>query len=258
MHEIPMYGMSEAFFQCWQAAAQHLHRQVDGGIKSWLRCQPIAPFLEHLSFRLGNQLFFIRVDDVDGKVQGPGNENGFIAAAEMARGHALIMPMKKNSVTGAWAADAPGWGLLNPENGHPVNPVALITDEKIEMTPWEVQDFAVQIVRDYLEQQGFTLMSWQSNPAVNPSIWFVGESRRPEWVVVRVAKFPAKRAPRPANWAEIVASCSPTGSSLGHFASVVVASSEQSFLSDDEAPLPLWRGHALMVDFRRLEAPDAD
>ena len=27
-------------------------------------------------------------------------------------------------------------------------PVALITDQKIEMTPWEVHDMAVQVVRD--------------------------------------------------------------------------------------------------------------
>ena len=59
------------------------------------------------------------------------------------------------------------------------------------MTPWEVHDMAVQVVRDYLEKEGFELMSWQGNPEVDPSIWFVGKTRRTEWVVVRPAKFPA-------------------------------------------------------------------
>lgn len=252
MYEVPMYEMTEAFFKCWQAAADHLHRQVDGGLNTWLRCHPFPPFLEHLSFRLGNQLFFIRVDDVDGVVQGPGNADGFMTAARLAGGHALILPMKKNPATGEWAADAPGWGLLDPTSGRPVNPVAFVTDEKIEMTPWEVQDFAVQIVREELESQGFQLMSWQSNPDVDPSIWFIGKSRRPEWVVVRAAKFPANKARRPGNWEAIVANCAPM-STIGHFASVAVASGEQPFASSDETPLPLWRGYAVVVNFRGLE-----
>jgi len=62
--------MSRAFFGCWQAVGEHLDRQVDSGIRSWLRAHPYPPFLEHLSFRLGNQLFFVRVEDVDGNVEG--------------------------------------------------------------------------------------------------------------------------------------------------------------------------------------------
>ncbi len=70
MYEIEMNEISEAFFPCWKAAGIHLSKQVDGGIQSWLRAHPYPPFLEHLSFRLGNQLFFVRVDDVDGMVAG--------------------------------------------------------------------------------------------------------------------------------------------------------------------------------------------
>ena len=65
MYEIEMQEMSEAFLPCWKAAGIHLSKQVDGGIQSWLRAHPYPPFLEHLSFRLGNQLFFVRVEDVD-------------------------------------------------------------------------------------------------------------------------------------------------------------------------------------------------
>lgn len=81
--------------------------------------------------------------------------------------------------------------------------MALVTDEKVEMTLWEVHDMAVQVVRDYVEKQGFQLMSWQGNPEVDPSIWFVSTTRKPEWVVVRSAKYPANSAERPANWAAI-------------------------------------------------------
>jgi hypothetical protein len=87
--------MTEAFFPCWKAAGIHLSKQVDGGIQSWLRAHPYPPFLEHLSFRLGNQLFFVRIEDVDGKAQGPGTIRGLAAAARDGNGHACILPMKK-------------------------------------------------------------------------------------------------------------------------------------------------------------------
>lgn len=251
MHQIEMNEMSEAFFPCWKAAGMHLSRQVDGGIQAWLRAHPYPPFLEHLSFRLGNQLFFIRVDDADGKVRGPGNPRGFITAATLANGHACLLPMKKKLFGGSWVADLPGWGLLNAVTGRPVHPVTLVTDQKIEMSAWEVHDMAVQVVRAHVEGQGFELMSWQGNPHVDPSIWFVGATGKPEWVVVRSATFPANSAERPANWREIAANCAAM-SRTGHFASVAVVSVEQPFQSPEERPVPLWRGHGMHVRFAGL------
>jgi len=252
MYEIESHEMSEAFFPCWKAAGNHLSKQVDGGIQSWLRAHPHPPFLEHLSFRLGNQVFFVRVEDVDRKVQGPGNPRGFITAAKNANGRACVLPMKKKLFGGAWVADMPGWGLLDADTRRLIDPVALVTDQKIEMTPWEVQDVAVQAVRDYLQRKGFELMSWQGNPEVDPSIWFVGKAKKPEWVVVRSAKFPANSADRPTNWAAIVDGCAKM-SSTGHFASVAVVSVNQPFKSSEEAPVPLWRGHGMHMRFTGLE-----
>ena len=149
-------------------------------------------------------------------------------------------------------ADMPGWGLLDAETQEPIDPVALVTDQKIEMSPWEIHDMAVQVVRDYLEKQGFELKSWQGNPEVDPSIWFVGKTKRPEWVVVRSAKFPSNNAARPSNWQAIAAGCAKL-STTGHFASVAVVSVDHPFESGDEAPVPLWRGHGMHVRFTGLE-----
>src|SRR5437870_4919185 len=73
------------------------------------------------------------------------------------------------------------------------------------MTDWEVQDFAVQVVRQQLEKQGRQLISWQGTPSVDPSLWFVGD-QGPEWVVVRAVRHPRTRANVPANWDKIAAS----------------------------------------------------
>ena len=252
MYEIEMQQMSAEFFACWQAAGLHLSKQVDGGLQTWLRAHPHPPFLEHLSFRLGNQLFFVRIEDVDGKVHGPGTPKGLIMAAEGANGHACLMPMKKNLLDGSWEADRPGWGLLDIKDLKPIDPVSLVTDQKIEMTSWEVHDMAVQVVRGYLKKEGFEMMSWQGNPEVDPSIWFVGKTKGPEWVVVRSVKYPAKTADRPEKWQDIAASCARM-STVGHFASVAIVSSDQPFESADEEPVPLWRGHGMYVRFEGLE-----
>ncbi|MEW6669931.1 MAG: hypothetical protein AB1512_32375 [Thermodesulfobacteriota bacterium] len=120
------------------------------------------------------------------------------------------------------------------------------------MTPWELQDMAVQVVRDYLEKQGYQLMSWQGNPDVDPAIWFVGDSKGPEWVVVRATRYPEGQASRPANWQAIALQCARL-SRIGHFASVAMVSTEQRFDSKNEKAIPLWRGHAMHVRFTGLE-----
>lgn len=252
MYEIEMQEMSEAFLPLWQAGGNHLNNQVVGGIQSWLRAHPYPPLLEHLSFRLGNQLFFVRVEDVDGKVQGPGSMRGLAAVAKAANGWACVLPMKKKFFGGAWVPKLPGWGLLDAVSGKPIDPVALVTQEKIEMTPWEIHDMAVQVVRNHVKEQGFQVMSWQGNPEVDPSIWFVGQTKKPEWIVVRSARYPAVNAKRPGNWSEIAANCARL-STIGHFASVALTSSDQPFQSNGEAPVRLWRGHAMQVRFTGLE-----
>jgi hypothetical protein len=55
----------------------------------------------------------------------------------------LISPRPAEERMRIWSPDLPGWGLLDERTGRPVDPVALVTDEKIEMTAWERQDIAV-------------------------------------------------------------------------------------------------------------------
>jgi hypothetical protein len=146
--------------------------------------------------------------------------------------------------------------LVGALTGEAIHPVTLISDEKIEMTDWEVRDFAVQIVRDHLNQTGRELMSWQGNPGVDPSLWFVNNSG-PEWVVVRAARYPTLKSERPANWEKIAEECTRIGK-IGHFASVSIVNHDDAFdPSGTVPPTPLWRGHRMVVQFDGLvSGPD--
>ncbi len=252
MHSIETQEMSGAFLKIWQSAGAHLAAQVHGEPLSWLRAHPNPPYLEHLSFRLGNQLFFIRAEDAEGKVEGPGSSRGLLMVADANKGHACLLPMRRKWFGSTWVADQPGWGLIDARTKAPIDPLSLVSEEKIEMTQWERHDMAVQVVKDHLSKSGYQIMSWQGNPGVDPSIWFIGESQGPEWVVVRQVSYPDNQAKRPRDWEAIRSRCEPL-SRIGHFASVAVASSDQPFQSGQELPVALWRGHGMHIRFTGLE-----
>lgn len=250
MYEIEMSEPTEKFARCWSSAGKHLCNIAKYPVQGWLKDDLVPPFLEHMSFRLANQLFFVRLVDAENHLEVPGNPNGVLSIAEGCNGHACIMPMRQSGMD--WVVDAPGWGLLDAKSGNPIDPVMLVTDDKIEMTEWEIQDLGVQVVRAHVvDQLNRSIMSSQGNPDIDPSIWFVGDDG-PEWIVVRAVRFPEKEAVMPENIQEIGRSCAHI-CDIGHFASVSIANSDV-FESDNEISIapPPYRGHELKIAFGGL------
>ena len=253
MHIWDMTMMSQDFSSCWWHAGKHLEARMDGAKRSWLRMNPYPPYIEHFSFRLGNQIFFVRVEDADGKVEGPGDVEQLCTKAADARSHACVMPMHREGGADRWRPAEPGWGLLDAATRKRLDPLSLVSDELIEMTDWEVQDMAVEIVRQHLIGKGHEVFSWQGDPRLDPSVWFVADSKESEWVVVRSVRYPVARAHPPDDWDQIAEACARFGT-VGHFASVALASSKQRDAKDDTI-VPLWRGYAMHARFEGLEPP---
>jgi len=249
VYAVPMKEVGSAFAECWRAAGSHLNKIGQHPLMDWLKADLTPPFLEHLSFRLGNQLFFVRVEDVEGRVDGPGSVKGLLSIASGCKGWPCIMPMRSHQE--GWKPDRPGWGLIDARTGDAIDPLALITEERIEMTDWEVQDFAVQVVRDALKQQGNTVLSSQGNPNVDPSIWFMENGLR-AWVVVRAVRFPELAATVPHNWRQIAKGCVAV-SEVGYFASVAIAGGEER--QGERPDTRLLRGYPLYVKETSLKEP---
>jgi len=89
-------------------------------------------------------------------------------------------------------------------------------------------------------------------PKVDPSICFIGAKGRPEWVVVRSARYPSTIAPRPSNWDTLSKSCARI-SGVGHFAMVAIASADQPRQSNNKFVVVLWRGYGMHVRFEGLQ-----
>ena len=102
MHPIEMTPMSADFEKLWLAAGRFLHGRVEGGLNTWQRVHRSPPFLEHLSFRLGNQLFFVFLVDADQVVPSPGSLRGLQRVTEACAGIPCLMPMKRTLNSEGW------------------------------------------------------------------------------------------------------------------------------------------------------------
>lgn len=142
------YEANAEFHDCYSAVIKHLQIKSDGALV-WQKAWPTPPFLEHLSFHLGNQKFFIRLFDVNGNLEEPPNEDGTVIAAKKFNGIPCYIAMEKNN--NVWSVVGDDWGLylhkdkapLYP-NDQPINPPDLVTDEMIPLNDAELHALAVQ------------------------------------------------------------------------------------------------------------------
>lgn len=266
MHKIDMGGeVSEEFARCVYFAYKHLRVKGDGRLR-WIKANLNQPFLEHLSFELGNQAFFIRVDDVDGKVKGPGNPYGFRVIAEECNGYPCRMPMRR--VGSKWEPAKPGWGLIDAGPirvdkklmipfkdglGKSIDPLSLVTDEKIEMTDWEVHDLAVQGACEFItKNRNCKTIQSQGYLGIHPSIIF-SEEDGPLWVVVLESRHPDRvTSPASSELTDIVEFCNASAGGHGYFMAANIANyGDVDNPTDDTPSLPLWRGHCMTMRFER-------
>jgi hypothetical protein len=246
--------ITEDFNLCWKSAGSHLSKQSD--TLFWINASLNGLLLEHFSFRMGNQIFFIQIKDVDNNLDCPGQREAFLEKAKSWNAHALIMPMKKVGVQ--WNPIHPNWGLEDAHTGKFVIPPALITDKEIEITDNELHDIAIQVVTNKLIKEGKTINSKQNNPEINPSIFFADEKSKLCWVIVRAERFP-RTATRPKDIEEITQSPQFVGHS-GYFASVTVASAKDHFNPNPKSghKTPILRGekfNVMIADLERLTIP---
>ncbi len=251
MQMIEPERLTRPFMEAWKAAGMHLQAAAESDL-IWLRANLHQPISEHLSFRLGNQLFFVFVEADSERPRGSAvriEQSGTVSLNSSKAANAVPCRMQLTKRGDGWLVSHPGWGLIHAVSGSPIDPRALIDDQQIEMTEWELHDFAIQVVRDYLSKQGKRVTEWQSNLGIDPSIWF-RDGDRFCWAVVRAVRFPEKEAPRPNNLLQLQRSCGPYGGN-GQFASVAVANGDDPF--DGSTPMPLFRGCGMYVSFSGLE-----
>jgi hypothetical protein len=258
MYNIDRAHLSEHFLAAWRAAGEYLQTAGGDQIK-WLRSNLHQPISEHLSFLFRNQLYFVFIEVIGSEEEVPRLEGNwrerFLDNAAAARAIPCTMPMRQSGLTdfSGYLPGLPRWGLQNSVSGETVDPHGMATAEEIEMSDWEVQDFAVQVVRDSLKKEGKEVTEWQSNPEIDPGVWFVDVDHL-AWVVVRASRYPEPLPERPGNIADLAKHLAEMGRPDGFFAGLTVANANDSFTPDQIQPLSLYRGGPLIVKYEGLEA----
>jgi hypothetical protein len=113
---------SPGFQNAWRAAGSHIQERGQGTI-NWIRASLDLPMLEHLSFRVGNQLFFIFVEAEEFIFEE--SRSLFLEVANEATAIPCIMPMLKQLSDYTTAHN--GWGLIHAESKEEINPLELVT-----------------------------------------------------------------------------------------------------------------------------------
>lgn len=250
MCEIDHGELPIEFVSAWQCAARHIQKMEQEGVQL-LHANLNPPLAEHLSFRLGNQLFFVYVD-VDALPFVEKRKDLFLSVASAAKATPCILKMEYRR--GTFEPTYSGWGLVDAVTERAVSPTDMVSNECIEMSGWELYDFAVQVVRSHLEKEGEKVFSERSSLHIDPSLWFEDKSG-PCWVVVRATRHPKKKAELPENIEDIKQSSSRV-SRRGFFASVTVASFDDPFdpLAEKNGNfVPLYRGNLMLCRFEGIE-----
>ena len=250
MFRVEQEEPTEEFKQAWSAAGRYIQNQADSEL-NWLRANLNPPMAEHLSFRIGNQIFFVFVEAAEFNYKAAGNL--FEEVCKEAGAIPCIMTMSKS--LGEWQPNSSGWGLINADTNKVINPVDFVSDELIEITDWELHDFAIQVVCAGLGKQGKEIFAKQPSPKIDPSIWFQ-DGNGPHYVVVRAARHPEKEALLPNNINDIKLSCAEMSNS-GYFASVILANAEDPFDPNAKSNgnfLPLYRGYGMIPKYPGLSA----
>ena len=129
MHQVQQNTPSKQFQEAWHAAGLHIQRQGDCGL-SWLRATLNPPLVEHLSFRIGNQIFFVFIEAAEIDYQS--RKDLFSKVCIDTNATPCFIPMEK--WLGKWRPRQSGWGFIHAHSKKPLNPLDYVSDELIEMT----------------------------------------------------------------------------------------------------------------------------
>lgn len=266
-HEIPRPQPSAQFLHARNLAGLALQQKFStlGGAQRasldyrWIKSELTWPSFDHLTFAYGNQIFSVLVELIDG-------EDSQLSEQECKRcfdasvTHNLIPCIFQVSATSLKPL-RDGWNLVALETGLPIKPNDFVTDERIEMSEWELRSMAIQIVRDKIAQERGEVLSFTDIIGVDPQVWFKDNAGKRSWVIVR--HYPSLTGNEKNDFLGIENDHPQIAAFPGYFAAVSMASSEAVLYdrSGTVIPLsrrfdgtaPLYRGDQFYIKFDGLE-----
>ena len=160
----------------------------------WIKTELSYPSFDDFTFAYRNKIFSVlveRAESIGGKKVSFGNNQRVRTLLYECENNNLtpcIYPVINNNEGGYVFLGE--WNLINAVNNKILNPIDEASNELIEVSNWELQNWAVQIVSDYIFNKGLKLLSYCDVLGIEPNIWFEDENKNQCWVEVLYTKYP--------------------------------------------------------------------
>ena len=178
MQRIPL-DMESLFAEAHNLAGRHIQKMI-GENKAdftWIRPEITNPSFDDLNFRYKNQVFSVLISmKRDGQeMLEPRRVGPFIretkannlvpcifpvdlefVAVDSPHGWGVVIEPGKNPSHELRMKDPTGWNLFHVETNEKINPLEMADDTPVLMSDYEMQNFAIQIVRNQLKKEQVT------------------------------------------------------------------------------------------------------
>lgn len=279
---------SEVVLRARNVAGQCLERlfaQYNKGVSNkfecftWLKTELTAPSFEHLTFSYKNAVFPILIDVIadDGNTLSQSERR---LLCDEAVKYNLVpciyeVRIEKNvpDVSGVYdrkvagmsgyrlSPVAGGWNLKHARTGNNVDPCYFGRDNSTPMSEWELQNFAIGIARQYgVEKNGYVFDSFCDIPGIDPQLWFHDQSGRRSWAIVRFQKVLDESDAD--KFRDFVDRNKYLAGYDGYFVPVSAAMADAAVYDQHgnviplsrrfDGSAPLYRGHGMYVNYRRM------
>lgn len=183
----------------FDAFNENVENIIKEGVK-WVKPEHSYPAFDHLSFSYKKSIFSIIIELIHNEESSLTEEQKeeLIQAAE---DYNLIPclykirlidnfpdePLEDNYPQDSDYQLVPleqNWNLYDIHTNEVLDPIKKASDEDVELSEWEFNNFANQVVRDDLEANGFTVFSFCDLAEFNPQIWFEDKEGNVGWIFV--------------------------------------------------------------------------
>jgi hypothetical protein len=186
-------NLSRPFLQARQAAGYHIQQVFQGYYGedfaeqhefSWIHGAVTYPAFDDLTFRFRDHVFSVVVAiGKERDLEGLEDEQRLMEQRRICRANNMV-PCLFVVDGKRYVPVFPGIGLIHTGTCEAVDPFALAGPEKVEMSDWELTNFAISLVVQELESEGHEIGSYCDYPGITPQVWF-GSEEQPQWCVVR-------------------------------------------------------------------------
>ena len=207
MFEIPRPNPNPIFLKARDLAGTHIQKLMAEDPKNfaWIRSELTSPSFDDMNFRYKNKVFSILI-----KVFQNGKEitDRFreVIFEEETRDNDLVpcvfsvnldfipthsehgygIHIKKGEIP-EYRLSLSGtskWNLTHLLTGKDIDPFAIASDTPVVMSKYEMQNFAILVVREHLKKEGLKLESFCDAPGVVPQLWFQEKDGKRSWVYI--------------------------------------------------------------------------